>query len=140
MKTVGDFAKLLNGREYGQEITGAEVAEANKAGLVVVFGGSDDNMEFRGTIYDEVGCYNGGDAFVDFDGLVTNKCDCEDCPYHQQEKQKSYKITAVWNVDGYSWIYKTDIPHETFDILEDGETYCRGIVFAIQNLAFKTAV
>jgi len=30
--------------------------------------------------------------------------------------------------------YETDIPHETFDIYEDGEKFCRGIVFSIDSL------
>ena len=33
-----------------------------------------------------------------------------------------------------SWSYLTDIPHKTFDIMEDGEIYCRGIVFSLDDL------
>lgn len=53
---------MLNGREYGDEITREEEAMAKAHGLVVVFGYSDDNMEFCGAITDEVGCYDGGYA------------------------------------------------------------------------------
>jgi hypothetical protein len=38
-------------------------------------------------------------------------------------------IDAVWCEGEYSWTYKTNIPHATFDIWEDGEKYCKGIVF-----------
>jgi hypothetical protein len=44
-------------------------------------------------------------------------------------------IEAIWGKDGYSWTYKTDIPHATFDIFEDGEKFCRGIVFDIKSLS-----
>jgi hypothetical protein len=40
----------------------------------------------------------------------------------------------VWGKDDTSWSYETDIPHATFDVLEDGEVYCRGIVFALADL------
>ena len=45
-------------------------------------------------------------------------------------------ITAVWcdPESGASWSYKTDIPHETFNIYEDGELFCIGIVFSIDDL------
>jgi hypothetical protein len=56
------LAALLTGREYRQEITRAEEADAKAAGLVVAFGASDDLLEFRGAIDDEVGCYDGPEA------------------------------------------------------------------------------
>ena len=28
-----------------------------------------------------------------------------------------------------TWVYRTDIPHVTFMMYEDGEPCCRGIVF-----------
>lgn len=33
-----------------------------------------------------------------------------------------------------AWTYKTDIPCEQFDIWEDGEIYCVGLVFSIEDL------
>ena len=44
-------------------------------------------------------------------------------------------MKAVWGEEGYSWTYETAIPHATFEILEDEEKYCRGIVFDIKDLA-----
>jgi len=133
--TKEHLAALLDGRQYGEEITKAEETAAKMYGLVVVFGGSDDLMEFRGTIYDEVGCYNGGTALI-HKNTVTDKdghdCDCGFCGYKEFEK-KAKAIEAVWSKDGYSWTYKTDIPHATFDIMEDGEKFCRGIVFEIAS-------
>lgn len=53
------------------------------------------------------------------------------------QRQKSAKsIEALWcKEDGYSWTYKTEIPHATFEVVEDEEPYCRGIVFALADLA-----
>lgn len=129
-----ELAAKLNGREYTQEITKAEEQEAKASGLVVVFGASDDLMEFRGAINDEIGAYEGAIAPITPTGLLTNDCDDEDCPYFAALKGRAAVIDALWDEDGYSWIYKTIIPHATFDILEDGERYCRGIVFALADI------
>ena len=130
MKTK-EFAALLNNRQYRNEITRAEASQAEKYNFVIVFGASDDLMEFRGAINKELGAYEGVTAYLDADGLVLNECDNERCPYAKKMAITAKKIKQVWDKDGYSWIYETDIPHETFDILEDGEKYCRGIVFSL---------
>lgn len=133
--TKEQLAAKLDGREYGNEITDAEEKQAQASGLVVVFGYSDDNVEFRGCIVDEYGCYGGGSVLVTKDGLVASDHDCNcDCCGHAALVKRSKQIDAVWDYDGYSWIYKTDIPHATFEILEDGEKYCRGIVFEMASL------
>ena len=80
-------------------------------------------MEFRGAIDDEADCYNGGTAWIHLDKLI-------DGPNFVGTKQ----IDAIWCKDNIPWQYETDIPHETFDVLEDGEIYCKGIVFRIEDL------
>lgn len=57
---VKAFADAMNGREYRNEGSDALFAQMKRDGIVAVFGASDDLMEFRGAIYDEVGCYDGG--------------------------------------------------------------------------------
>jgi hypothetical protein len=129
-----ELAALLNGRQYTQEITNEEAAAAKAAGLVVVFGASDDLMEFRGAIYDELGAWNGTTAHLTSSGLLTNDCDNEDCPHFEKLKATAKTIEACWDEEGYSWIFKTDIPHETFIIKEEGSPdYCRGIVFKLSD-------
>lgn len=130
-----ELAALLNGREMGIEISKVEAAQAMADGLVVVFGASDDNMELRGAICDEVGCYEGGTAYLTPKGLLTNDCEDDQCPHFAKLKEKAATVNAGWcEEDGYSWTYATAIPHETFDIFEDGEKFCRGIVFALADV------
>lgn len=130
---IKEFAQLLNGRQYGEEITGKEERLAEELGFVIVFGYSDDSTEFRGAICDETGCYDGGEILLDKDGIL-EKCESE-CKYYKKAAEKATQIEAIWCGEGnYSWTYKTDIPHETFDIFEDGEKYCRGIIFDIKEL------
>jgi hypothetical protein len=49
--------------------------------------------------------------------------------------EKAATIEALWcKENGYSWTYKTAIPHAAFDIMEDKLKYCRGIVIALKDL------
>ena len=97
-------------------------------GIVVCFGGSDDLMELRGAIDDEYGCYEGGAICIDEHGTETDAKD-----YHP--------IIAYWckDEDGFAWTYELDAPHEEFCIYDDGDPYCRGIVFFAEDLKKKPA-
>ena len=120
--TAEQFAARLTGRAYGNEITTADAAEAKRAGLVVVYGASDDLMEFEGAIYDEVGAWEGATVYVRRDGTVA-------------DEPPGACIDALWCAEpGYSWTYRTELSHATFEIVEDGEPYCRGIVFRMEDL------
>lgn len=134
--TKEEAAAALDGSEYGQEGSKALFTEMKAAGLVAVFGASDDLMEFRGAIDDEYGCYNGGTAHLTGNGLYEPSCDDDRCPHEVTVKANCRKIKAEWDSgEGYSWTYETDIPHATFDVLEDGEKYARGIVFELEDAA-----
>ena len=132
--TAQELAAKLNGHEYRNEITKEEQAEAKAAGLVVVFGAGDDLMEFRGAIYDEADCFEGGEVLVDGCGPLPDYHSISDEGGHEDyfsRKPNAKKIEALWcREGGYDWTYKTDIPHATFDVIEDGVPRCRGIVFA----------
>lgn len=134
------LASLFDGREYRGEISTEEELRAKDAGLVVVFGASDDAMEFRGAIDDELGAWEGTTAYLDqAKGLIDNRCDSEDCPHYMEAQQqaalKGATIEALWGEHAHcSWSYKTAIPHETFTIVEDGDPYCQGIVFSLADV------
>lgn len=133
-----ELATQIDGRQYLSELTKEEEREAAKSNLVVVYGRSDDLMDFAGAIDDEVDCYDGGTAYITENGvLAPPDCGEGECPYYKLALNATKAITAVWNDgSGASWTYKTDIPHETFKVLDDGELYCVGIVFSLSE-AFK---
>ena len=129
--TAKELAQKLNGCEYGNELTREDEQMAKASGLVVVFGYSDDNCEFRGAINDEEGCFDGGTIYLNKYGAIIH---LDDFPEGYQGKLR--EIKAVWcdpKVQA-AWLYKTDIPHETFHVYEDGELYCVGIVFRLEDL------
>ena len=129
-----EIAEILDGSEYGDEFSAQDIKYAKDNGAVIVFGASDDLVEFRGAIDDEMGCYGTGTIYFDRRGELRNLCRDDSCPYFNKTLSKANKIKAIWDAEGYSWVYELDIPHETFEILEDGEKYCRGIVFSIDDL------
>ena len=112
--TLKEFAQMLDGREYGHEITKEEEILAKELGFVVVFGYSDDNAELRGAIDDEIGCFDGGVL---------------------EHKDLPATIYADWCPEDIdcSWAYGTSIPHEKFYIFEEGSLYCVGIVCDISK-------
>lgn len=132
-----ELADRLNGRQYRDEIEREEENLARDNNLVIVFGASDDLCEFRGAFEDEIDCYNGGDVLFwrnpDAGFEIFQECE-DDCIYSRIIREKTWEIEAIWGQNGYSWTYETEIPHEKFDIMEDGEKYCRGIVFSLNDL------
>ena len=140
--TKEELAAELNGVEYGDgnTIPQGGVKIAKESGLVIVYGASDDLAELCGAIDSEIGCYNGGEIPLTEKHVLypPEECGCRDleqCPFLKAEYDKCKKIKVVWCGDsGFAWAYETDIPHATFEIYEDGEKYCRGIVFDINSL------
>ncbi len=132
-----DLAKKLNelDLQYPTRLPAELVKEAKEAGLVIVYGASDDLMEFEGGVYDELGVYDGGTAYLNELGLITNDCEEEDCPYFKQLMKLAKTIKACWcEEDDISWTYKTEIPHELFEVKEDDGIYCHGLVFKLSDV------
>lgn len=142
--TKEQLAEMLNGRQYRSEISREEAATAKDSNLVVVYGASDDLMEFKGAIHEELSAWDGATAY-----LVKKKEGWEPVSEEDYESYlqvlddvgmadhlKMYEIYAEWSPEDpeCSWLITTEIPNATFDILEDGELYCRGIVFSLNEL------
>ena len=131
MQDIKEFAKSISGKEYGYpQFAKEEIETAIENGFVIVYGASDDLMEFDGAICDEIGYYDGSTAWIKGERG-------SDAPIVVGEKT----IKAIWcggetDADGQeiTWTYETEIPHETFMIYEEGKPFCRGIVFSIADV------
>lgn len=133
--TIDEAVEALDGAEYREEGSPELFKEMRHSGLVAVFGYSDDNVEFRGAIDDELSAYGGTRIYLTKDGLLKNECDNDDCPHFQRMKKAASIIKANWDdPTGYSWTFTTSLPHKTFIVKEDGELFCRGIVFALKDV------
>lgn len=135
---IKEFAKSLN-CEYKSGFWSKDIINtAKENGWVIISGASDDLMEIDGIFDDEVDCWNGGYAYISKDGVI------EDCPEDNQNcrclriaRKHSVRIEAIWseNRDDWTWSYKCPISHETFEIMDKTEKYCKGIVFSIEDIA-----
>lgn len=127
--TAKELAGMLSGREYGMEITRDEAQQAADADLVVVYGHSDDNVEFCGAIDDEVGAYDGTTVYLTKDGLISQEIveDCGECPYFAKAREKAKTIKAVWHdKGGPCWTFETDIPPRDVQHLRGWRIVLRG--------------
>jgi len=131
---INKIAEMLNNCEYRKETTEEILDLAMNNNIVIVYGASDDLMEFQGAINDEISAWEGTTVFISKDGIF-EACECE-CKYSIAEKEKCNAIEAVWDdADrNCSWSYKTDIPHAEFTVMEDGDVYCHGVVFSMNDL------
>lgn len=59
-----ELAAALNNSVYPFRIHKDFIDAAKEAGLVIVYGASDDLMEFEGAIRDELGAYEGATAYL----------------------------------------------------------------------------
>lgn len=111
MYKLKEVAEMLNGLEYGCEPSDDIMKILIENKMVIVFGASDDLIEMRGASEGEYGAYEGGMIY----------------------SNKRRKITAVWcssaKENPYCFTYETDIVHECFEVVEEGDKYCQGIVF-----------
>lgn len=138
-KIIKEIAAALNGVDYKDKATAiraqCHTPEARAAGVVVAYPESDDLLEFAGYIDAELSAYGGVKTFLDEKGLIQNRCDNEDCPYHAARQQDAkYWIELSDACDGPAWTISTNIPEQKavkFSITEDGEAWGEGLVFCL---------
>lgn len=126
--TAKELSKILDGREYGKETTRETINKAKENGLVIVYAHSDHVSIFEGSINEAIECSGGKKMFFNKDGSnFTDENGITDNSRHKtKDKHEANCIEAVWcekekvwlNGSYFSWTFKTDIPHETFDIFE----------------------
>lgn len=118
--TKEQLAAQINGRQYRDELTRKESEQAETSNLLVIYGASDDLLEFRGMIEDEAGAWDGTKVWVTKDRDIKEK----------KPSDKSFEVRALWCVDGKTspWHIEVDVPYAEFLIMEDDDTFCRGVV------------
>lgn len=131
------LAQKLNGCNYS--IPKDLVEEAKASNLVIVYGQSDDLIEIDGAISEEVGAYEGGTVYFHGKDIVE---ECDDACTHcnvEELMAKSIKVEAKWDVDGYSWVMVAPegLDAVSFDMMDDDEKYCKGIVFSLDKLGVE---
>lgn len=137
--TKEELAEKLNCSQYPFEPSDEIIGLARESNLMIIFGDSDDLMEIRGLVTDEFNCFDGGECMIDSQGILPSWDygdyeDEDEAEKYFKRKKTAVSIEAQWCNGDYSWTYKTDIPHATFDIMEESEKYCRGIIYSTDDL------
>jgi len=149
--TKEELADKLKGRGYTHEITHSEEDAAKEAGLLVIFGASDDLVELRGAIEEELSAYDGTTVLLGRDGNLIVPVDREDegvlikyslLDVARKRASAAHTIRALWckEKDGPCWTFETDLPHATFNIMEDDDFFCRGIVIDMADVVLPAGV
>ena len=141
--TAKELAEAMNGRQYRREITREEARESKDSGLVVIFGASDDLCELCGAINDEIGAWDGTTFLIDREGVIPSERDDDWTDeemvnyFRRKASPTNIEVAAKWCPSGLdaSWLIVTQHAHETFDIFEDDELFCRGIVIDLGALS-----
>lgn len=151
MKTITkeQFAALITGNEYLEEMTREQETVAKDNNLLVLFGQSDDLLEMRGVIHDEVGAFEGGDYALVLDGELYAD-DEEENAYHKAKGNIVMPLSDDYNNDdnprlisvdwcpennpALSWCIFSNMPYASFTINRDGESFCEGIVIDLDEI------
>lgn len=153
INTIEDLAKLLDGNEYRDELYNEygmniyDICKKNK--WIIIYGASDDLIEFEGVISDEDGAWDGtlcklvkpGDFYLEDEDDETYKKakDYKFVRINQDElnelKNNNYKDTCVvemlWCPDGTDMSWQVNVKgaeFAKFNVMEDEEVYCEAAI------------
>lgn len=131
---IKEFVQQLNGRKAKRNhptFSEGEIRTAKENGWVIVVIYHSGFAEFVGALNDDTDSYCIDKIYFSKEKIYTGDDESAAFPncinvHWSEEQDKNGKIIPV--------ALKTDIPHETFMVYEDGEPYCRGIIFSVNDL------
>lgn len=153
--TKEELAARITGRDVSKtsrEISKEEEEIAKDSGLFIICGGSDDLMEVYGVQREEYGAGGPRDKFnFGYGRAIRGVCNgyigvveideedrevLEKYGFDKQLLERTQPLYSCWcdPESEFSWSYKTDIPHATFDIFDGKEKFCRGLVISVGDL------
>lgn len=127
--TAEELAKELNGFDVNDSFTKSVINTAKYSNLVIVSAIGDDTIIFSGSLKDEFDLLHGGQIFMAKEGG-------EYIPYKKQSQDKSRKVIEVfWDKHSlFKWKFLTLIKHVTYDLRKDGRSFCKGIIFSLNDV------
>ena len=145
--TLKEFSAMLFGRDRQPDLSPDELLLAEQKGFVVVYGDSDDRVEFEGAItaeeYANPFAKDGpsGVLALSEDGKIIE----EDSDLYAEYVKNNRNLIKVFycSKDGLNWVFETDIPHESFLTYDGGydeeyadleNGFARCIVFDVSEL------
>jgi len=127
--TAEELANQLNGFDVSDNFTKSVINIAKNSNLVIVSAIGDDTIIFSGSLKDEFDLLHGGQIFMAKEGD-------EYIPYTKQSQDKTRKVIEVfWDRHAvFKWKFLTKIKHVTYDIKKEGRSFCKGIIFNLDDI------
>ena len=145
--TKEQLAEMLNNAQYGEEVNSEIEALAKESGLVICFGYSDDNLELRGAIDDEISAYNGAEAYLYIGKNNTPRVFSKSHSVYENLNKAliefgldfnvfKNKVIAEWCPKDLetSWRITATVPYASFNVYEDGDLFCVGCVIDVNDI------
>lgn len=121
-------ALIINGRQYRDEIPNELREHKDFKKFVICHFSSDDNFVVDGHNIDEAGMYDGGTAYFSKNGLISEFDDEDESIITQ------HYLTVHTDSRADGFIMSSEIPNASFNINEDDDRYCKGLVFDFSEL------
>ena len=140
MAHLDDLVELIGDLEYGDDIPADADKLAETIGAAIIYGYSDDGVMVDGVVSDQGSAYDSNTLWLDRKGFLPINEDLtlddepatvDECREIVKRFDSAVKLKAIWGDTGLAWRYETEVEHRTFEIKEDGEVWCRGIVFLL---------
>lgn len=139
-----ELAKELQGSQYREGFSSVLLQRAKENNLVIICGASDDIISIKGAIDDEV---YGKVLFAkkgqkievadedddDWDGKFKTFSENGFIELDDETETKGNVLEGIYTEEGI-WRFITEIKHETFEVYEDEELQCVGVVFNFDDL------
>lgn len=147
-QSIVQIAEQLNGSEYGEKLLSKVDLPKN---MVVISWYSDDNIEIEWLITDEVWAWKWKEFYILPEKLcIITDSELQSIPdllsqFNQwaidlieeatkNVLQRKPKIEAKRDHDGYSWYITVSWCNVAyFDVMEDGDKFCRGAVIDLSQ-------
>lgn len=139
------LAEMLNGRDMTLEYDTPTWKDVQD-NLVVLYGHSDDLIEVRGAVHDEMNRYEctqfalvlAGEQIDDGENVVIMDTPSimllsEDYDQSNNPRLITVRYSSVDNTQA-DWEFETDMPHATFMLNKKGKPFCKGIVIDLDEI------
>lgn len=126
-----EFAAMISGRQISQLLNASEIRAAKSAGLFIIYGDSDDVISVRGLQNND---FDVDDHWVSGNGIVDITEEqaetLKEFGFYDQFLEGAVRLECYFDEPGqeFSWEFKVDMQHSTFEIYEGEERFCLGIV------------
>lgn len=145
--TKEKLAEMLDGRDITREYDIPTWRDVQGAHLVVLFGHSDDLIEVRGAVHDEIDSYEGsqfalilaGEKIDDGENSIIVETPSvlplsEDYDQSNNPRLITARYGSVENAVA-DWEFETAMPHATFMLFLKGRPFCKGIVIDLDEIS-----